>query len=208
MYGRISVYWSRFFLFIFRSSPPGLPTRSPTRLVNEFCPLFAMPVSSLFIMYGRRIYRRRSFARRRGYGISRYVTDTIAFNRPLPADSTEKVCVIAPTVTAGVRKVRGFRLELTCANPCMFALIYFPEGISTDTAQLVKSTALLPTSIYTPEQHIITSGILRDSSLTIARSRRGRSLANGDSIYLLARLFENADDIQLYAKITFAVAFG
>jgi hypothetical protein len=90
----------------------------------------------------------------------------------------------------------------------MFALIYFPEGISIDTAQLVKSTATLPTSIYTPEQHIITSGILRDSSLTLARSRRGRSLANGDSIWLLARLFEDADQIQLYAKITFAVAFG
>jgi hypothetical protein len=159
-------------------------------------------------MYGRRLYRRRAFARRRGYGISRYVTDTIAFNRALPEASTGRVCVIAPTPTAGVRKVRGFRLELTCASPCMFALIYFPESIPTDNAELSKSTAVLPTSIYTPEQHIITSGILRDSSLTIARSRRGRSLANGDSIWLLARLFEDEADVQLYAKITFAVAFG
>jgi hypothetical protein len=167
-----------------------------------------MPVSSLFIMYGRRLYRRRTFVRRRGYGISRYVTDTIAFNREIPQDASARVCVIAPTTTAGVRKVRGFRLELTCAQPCMFALIYFPEGIQPTTANLAKSTADLPTSIYTPEQHIITSGILRDSSLTLARSRRGRSLANGDSIWLLARLFEDADQIQLYAKIPFAVAFG
>jgi hypothetical protein len=86
--------------------------------------------------------------------------------------------------------------------------LYFPEGISTDNAQLNKSTAQLPTSIYTPEQHIITSGILRDSSMTLARSRRGRSLANGDSIWLLARLFEDEADVQLYAKVTFAVAFG
>jgi hypothetical protein len=159
-------------------------------------------------MYGRRLYRRRSFARRRGYGISRYVTDTIAFDRELPEAATLKTCVIAPTVTAGVRKVRGFRLELTCARPCMFALIYFPEGIATANAELAKTVADLPTSLYTPEQHIITSGILRDSALTLARSRRGRSLANGDSIWLLARLFEEEANVQLYAKITFTVAFG
>jgi hypothetical protein len=159
-------------------------------------------------MYGRRLYRRRSFARRRSYGISRYVTDTIAFSREIPEGQTSHVCVIAPTTTAGVRKVRGFRLELTCADPCMFALIYFPEGIPPLTAELAKSVADMPTSIYTPEQHIITSGILRDSSLTLARSRRGRSLANGDSIYLLARLFDDAANVQIYAKITFAVAFG
>jgi hypothetical protein len=92
--------------------------------------------------------------------------------------------VIAPTTTPGVRKVRGFRLELTCAQPCIFALINFPEGIATETAQLNKSTGDMPSSLYTPEQHIITSGILRDSALTIARSRRGRSLANGDSVFL------------------------
>jgi hypothetical protein len=121
-------------------------------------------------MYGRRLYRRRSFTRHRRYGMSRYVTDIIAFDRELPNAATGKVCVIAPTSTAGVRKVRGFRLELTCAQPCMFALIYFPEGISTDNAQLNTTPAEMPTSLYTPERHIITSGILRDSALTIARS--------------------------------------
>jgi hypothetical protein len=90
----------------------------------------------------------------------------------------------------------------------MCARIYLPEGISPSNANLAKSTADMPTSIYTPEQHIITSGILRDSSLTLACSRRGRSLANGDSIYLLSRLFDDAANVQIYAKITFAVAFG
>jgi hypothetical protein len=74
-------------------------------------------------MLGRRIFRRR-FYRRRLLGVSRYVTDTVAFSRPVE-DGTLRVCVVAPTPTAGIRKVRSFRCELSCDIPVMFALVYF-----------------------------------------------------------------------------------
>jgi hypothetical protein len=90
----------------------------------------------------------------------------------------------------------------------MFALIYFPEGISTDTAALNKSTETIPTSLYSPEQHVLTSGIVRDNSLTVARSSRGRSLSNGDSVWLLARLFSAEGATSITAKVTFSIAFG
>jgi hypothetical protein len=63
-------------------------------------------------------------------------------------------------------------------------------------------------TLCTPEQHVLTSGIIRDGAMTIARSTRGRSLSNGDSIWLLARLFSAPGASTLTYEVTFSVAFG
>jgi hypothetical protein len=157
-------------------------------------------------MFARRLYRRRSF-RRRSYGISRYVTDTVAFQKEV-VEATARACIVAPTPTAGIRKVRRFRLELSTSIPTMFALVYFPEGIDPAQAILNAMAGNDPTSLYTPEQHVLTSGIIRDSVMTIARSSRGRSLSNGDQIVLLWRPFALAGNPILCAKVTYSIAFG
>jgi hypothetical protein len=158
-------------------------------------------------MFGCRLYRRRSFARRRSYGISRYVTDTVALSRET-IDGTQKVCVVAATPTAGIRKVRNFRLRLSCESTCMFALVYFPEGIDPLASTLNSSPGNNPTSLYTPEQHVLTSGILDAAGITVARAARGRSLSNGDHVWLLFRPFDYDQGPPVYAKVTYAIAFG
>jgi hypothetical protein len=42
----------------------------------------------------------------------------------------------------------------------------------------------------------------------VPRSRHGRSLSPGDSIWLLARLFDDEDGVQACCKVTFSIAFG
>jgi hypothetical protein len=157
-------------------------------------------------MFGRRLYRRRSF-RRRSYGISRYVTDTIAFQRPVTG-ATNRICLVSETSTAGIREVRRFPLELSTNIPVMFALIYFPEGIDPENGTLNASAGDSPTSLYTPEQHIPTSGIIRDSPMTIARATRGRSLSNRDSVFLLWRPFALQGEHQLQGKVTYSIGFA
>jgi hypothetical protein len=169
--------------------------------------LFCLSVTSLFVMLGRRLYRRRSCARHRSDGISRYVTDTIALNRDV-LDGTQRACIVALTPTAGIRKVGRFRLELSCDLPVMFPLIYFPEGINPTTGALNSSPGDAPTRLDTPEQHFVTSGIIRDSTMTIAHSNRGRSLSNGDSMWLLVKPFVYADGHIVYANVTYSIAFG
>jgi hypothetical protein len=46
------------------------------------------------------------------------------------------IIAIPPVSIAGVRKVRDFRIELSHAQPVVFAVIYFPERINVDQSQL------------------------------------------------------------------------
>jgi hypothetical protein len=95
---------------------------------------------------------------------------------------------------AGVRKVKNFRLEVSCLINVAFALVYFPEGINPTTAKLNEALPNAPASLYTPEQHILTSGICRDNTRTIARAFGSRSLSNNDTVYLLVRPFGTPTD--------------
>jgi hypothetical protein len=74
----------------------------------------------------------RRFRRRQAFGLSLYVTDTIALSQK-PVSSTDTsnttpLCVVRGIVMAGVRKVKNFRLELSCPVPAAFALIYLFSG--------------------------------------------------------------------------------
>jgi hypothetical protein len=166
-------------------------------------------------MFARR-FRRRSFRRRGTFGLSRYVTDSIALSQKLKEDeatsNTSAFCVVAGITMAGVRKVRkvrNFRLEISCPLNIAFALVYFPEGIAPKSAKLNESLPDSPSSLYTPEQHVMCSGICRDNTLTISRAFGSRSLSNNDTIFLLVRPFTSPGDTTFVtARITFAIAFG
>jgi hypothetical protein len=163
-------------------------------------------------MFARR-FRRRSFRRRGTFGLSRYVTDSIALSQKLQENeatsNTSAFCVVAGITMAGVRKVRNFRLEISCPVNIAFALVYFPEGIAPKSAKLNESLPDSPSSLYTPEQHVMSSGICRDNTLTISRAFGSRSLSNNDTIFLLVRPFTSpGDNTFVTARITFAIAFG
>jgi hypothetical protein len=82
-------------------------------------------VTSLSFMDTSCLYRRRSFACCRDFGISRYMIDPVVNPTPLtqyPTDHTTKTVIIASTPVPGIPKLRGFWLELSFASP---AVIYF-----------------------------------------------------------------------------------
>jgi hypothetical protein len=114
--------------------------------------------TSFIFMFARR-FRRRSFRRRGTFGLSRYVTDSIALSQKLleneATSNTSAFCVVAGITMAGVRKVRNFRLEISCPVNIAFALVYFPEGIAPKSAKLNESLPDSPSSLYTPEQHAV-----------------------------------------------------
>jgi hypothetical protein len=75
-------------------------------------------------MYTHRLYRRRSFARRRNFDINRYTTDSVVHATPLTQDApgdTAKAMIIASTPVAGILRVRRIWLESSSAS---LALIY------------------------------------------------------------------------------------
>jgi hypothetical protein len=163
-------------------------------------------------MFARR-FRRRSFRRRGTFGLSRYVTDSVALSQKLsesePTANTSAFCIVAGIAMAGVRKVRNFRLEISCPVNIAFALVYFTEGIAPKNAKLNESLPDSPSSLYTPEQHVMSSGICRDNALTISRAYGSRSLANNDTIFLLVRPFATpGENVFVTARVTFAIAFG
>jgi hypothetical protein len=164
-------------------------------------------------MFARRSYRRRSFRRRSTFGMSRYVTDSIALSQPLkvnePTSNTSCFCVVAGIAMAGVRKVKNFRLEISCPVTIAFALVYFPEGIAPTSAKLNESVPETPASLYTPEQHVMTSGICRDNTMTVSKVYGARSLSNNDTIFLLCRPFvAPPEGTSVTARVTFSIAFG
>jgi hypothetical protein len=155
----------------------------------------------------------RRFRRRGTFGLSRYVTDSIALSQKLsenePTSTPAAFCVVAGIAMAGVRKVRNFRLEISCPVNIAFVLVYSPEGIAPKNAKLNESLPDAPSSLYTPEQHVMTSGICRDNTLAISKAYGSRALSNNDTIFLLVRPFVGpGENTFVTARITFAIAFG
>jgi hypothetical protein len=77
-------------------------------------------VASLSFMDARCLYPRRSFACCRDFGIGRCRTDSVVNASSLaqdPIGHTTKTVIIASIPVAGIRKVRGFQLELSSASP-------------------------------------------------------------------------------------------
>jgi hypothetical protein len=123
---------------------------------------------------------------------------------------TQYTPVIGSVPVAGLRKARGFRLECACDGHIAFALIYLPEGIAIANAVLNFSTTAAATSLYQPEQHILCSGISEPGSPVVLSSSQTRALANGDSIYLIARQMEPGltTDLSLFWRCSFFISFG
>jgi hypothetical protein len=82
-------------------------------------------------------------------------------------------------------------------------------GIAPKQAKLNESVPDTPSSLYTPEQHVMTSGICRDNTMTVSKAYGSRSLANNDTIFLLCRPFAAPpENTSVTARITFSIAFG
>jgi hypothetical protein len=147
-----------------------------------------------------------------GSGPSRFVGDSVcgALSVPHTNNPTVNTPVIGSVPVAGLRKSRGFRLECACDGHVAFALIYLPEGIAIANAALNFSTTAAATSLYQPEQYILCSGISEPGSPLVLPSSSSRALANGDSIYLIARQLEPGltTDFTLFWRCSFFISFG
>jgi hypothetical protein len=161
-------------------------------------------------MFARRGYGRRGYRRATPVGSSRFVQDTVANKVPTATqNTTQREPVIQSTSVSGVRKTRGFDLEFVSGKTCVYALVYFPEGITPSNAVLTVSGSGASASLYAPEQHIILSGLSRPNVVTRARATIGRNLSSGDSVFLLFMNLDGNDPADYVVfRVSLFIAFG
>jgi hypothetical protein len=119
--------------------------------------------------------------------------------------------VVAGATINGIRRVA--RIDMTLGTPTAaaqfaFALLYVPEGIDPTRQDLNLSADDAQTSIYTPEQHVMTSGTVTFGGVQRYYVPNGRALASNDSIYLFVRAFEDGSTGVLDVRISFMIAFA
>ena len=74
------------------------------------------------------------------------------------------IAVIPPTEVQGMRKVKHFTLNFSCANndPFLYyALVYVPEGYAANNIQIPIVGQSV--SLYEPNQYVLASGVLSTS---------------------------------------------
>jgi hypothetical protein len=157
--------------------------------------------------------RRRSYSSRRRYGprrSPRYVQDAIASRIQVTAETARFKIITGATIN-GIRRVA--RIDLALATPSaaaqfVFALVYVPEGINGGEQQLLLATTEAQTSLYVPEQHVLTSGTVTAGTVQRYFVPTGRSLASNDTIWLYARAHDADCTGVLDFRVSFIVAFA
>jgi hypothetical protein len=157
---------------------------------------------------GRSYSSRRRYAPRRS---PRYVQDSVAGQVTASDGDTARFLIVAPANINGLRRVA--RMDLNIGSPTeaaqiAFALVYVPEGIVGGSGQINLSTANAATSLYVPEQHVLTSGSVVGGTMQRYIVPVGRSLASMDSIWLYARSYNNGSQGSLMIRASFLVAFA
>jgi hypothetical protein len=126
-------------------------------------------------------------------------------------DTTAKWPIVAGATINGIRRIA--RIDLTIGTPSAgallaFALVYVPEGITVNDQNLAFSTANNPVSLYTPEQHILTTGTVTSGAHQRYYVPGGRSLASMDTIWLFAKAAGNDNTGLIVFRCSFLVAFA
>jgi hypothetical protein len=158
--------------------------------------------------------RRRSYSSRRRYGprrSPRFVQDAVAGSIVIQGEDTFRFPIVAGANINGIRRVA--RIDLTIGTPAAaaaiaFVLAYVPEGINGKTQNILLSTADNQTSLYVPEQHMITSGTVTVGHMQRYYAPTGRSLASLDTIWLFCRAVSGESGGPLIFRCSFLVAFA
>jgi hypothetical protein len=155
-------------------------------------------------MARRRIVRRSVPSSAR---VLRQVCDSIHVSRIFAVDATDRAIIVPAANITGVRRIQDFTLKLSAASPLVYALVYVPEGINAEGVSLNISEPSAATSVYTPEQHIILSGVV-SGDMYPARYFGSRNLASGDAVYLLTRAVDAKEAGALIYTVTYYIAFA
>jgi hypothetical protein len=124
---------------------------------------------------------------------------------------TARFKIVAGATINGIRRVA--RIDLTLATPTAnaqltFALVYVPEGITGEQQNIALATTDAQTSLYVPEQHVMTSGTVTSGTVQRYFVPTGRSLASNDTIWLYARAHDADCQGMLDFRVSFMVAFA
>lgn len=132
--------------------------------------------------------------------------------------------VIAASANQGIRKVKNCRVSIspiitqtidgTSTNviiPCRWALVYVPEGQNPN----VLSTGEGITSLYEPNQNVISSGTLISGYIPSTKSSRlARNLNSGDRIMLLmtfatpTQIEPDTLSMAINVNVSYAIAYS
>jgi hypothetical protein len=124
---------------------------------------------------------------------------------------TARFKIIAGATINGIRRVA--RIDLTVGSPTIaaqiaFALVYVPEGIDGSQQNIALATEGATTSLYVPEQHVMTSGTVNNGTVQRYFAPTGRSLASNDTIWLYARAHDTDSQGWLDFRVSFMIAFA
>jgi hypothetical protein len=138
----------------------------------------------------RRRFQRRSFRPSTTGNFVRFVSDAVAMRQNIADQAISRQVIIQPSNVAGIRRCKNFDLVLSAETGTAFwALIYVPQGINpggVDIA-LINEGGNPPISLYSPEQHIIASGVSTVASTSHYYAKANRALSDGDQVVLLIR---------------------
>jgi hypothetical protein len=139
------------------------------------------------------------------------VQDAVAGTVPeVASNDSSRFLIVAGANVNGIRRVGRFDLAiqgLDQTTQVAFALVYLPEGMTPDV-NVNFSAEDAATSLYSPEQHVILSGVVSGFNVSRYFSYQTRSLASQDSIFLVLRTPIQAGTPGVTFRCSFIVAFG
>jgi hypothetical protein len=162
--------------------------------------------TSFFIMFRRR-FQRRSFRPSTAGNFVRFVSDAVAMRTHVADGAIYRQVIIQPSNVADIRRCKNFDLVFTSeAGNAFWALIYVPQGINPGATDITLiADAQPPISLYSPEQHIIASGVATLANTSHYFAKANRALSDGDQVVLLIRA-EGA--LVLDWRCSFNIAFA
>jgi len=153
---------------------------------------------------GRRYYRPKYVNR------DKYSVETTNFRAPLTTSSQTKILVVPSTGVEGMRKCKHFELTFSAQNldnVVYYALVYVPQGYEPNS--LVLPGAENPTTLYEPNQYVLSSGVLDFSGGPLRiRSPLSRNLNSGDAIALVlatATSEGTTSNPHMYGSVKYAI---
>lgn len=149
------------------------------------------------------VRRSRRYYRRRPYKTQKYSSETTFISDDIKIPWYQggaggniqqfSVPMVGNTDMQGMRKAKNFTIHFdTTSNiPLVFALVYVPGG--TTPQEMSSGTFAQTASLYEPNQNVILSGIVLNTSPQLTfRTRLARNLNSGDFIALLIKPLDKA----------------
>lgn len=154
-------------------------------------------------------YQKRRFYRKRKYNIENRPISAQVSNVPENGFYQNQIEIVPPTLIEGVRQVARMTVTLTTTSdlngPIYWALTYIPEGAVT--------SSLFPnnTTLFTPSNYVLSSGVADSSAGPIRISSRLRKNLNANDrivLYTATTKGAPADIVSLVGLVRYAICYN